>query len=500
MTVRMEAKWTQTEIENTHAKRPSRVTKHELCIILALWMEESPFLEKPTITTDKEIKTLQGVGAVLVLPNESIFAIDCSRNDIHGVAKLLTKYPRQAKGCTIFSSRKPCSFCSKLLVQCKVDRVFYLPIEPERNEESDIKKVDHLFKVSQVAQSVFVPCIDVPVIIEARAKPRVYSSEKKHEIEKAEQARIKYHVEQMGKHWSIEWTGKLRLGLPWIAFDEDMEKQVNGDMKNLFDWISIVVELDPPGNVRFKEYGKGRPEKVEYTKLNDSGPDVGNMKWQELALHLSRMAKIIAQKTDDPKTGVGSVILMENREIVAIGWNGFPSKALYGEFPRASDKDPKAKEDEMKYSYVIHSEQNALFTRNKENIKSESTTLFVTKTPCHECVPLLIEAGVKNVVIPGELQADPESDDSKDDENAATASCSKQQVDSKSSGSTAKEKALKPQLDYKSFPKAIRDGKFKGFVSFQTKYGDPDRAKRKLSYKDNEDGQTHPKGKTPKKE
>mgnify|MGYP001798357034 CR=1 FL=1 len=119
-----------------------------------------------------------------------------------------------------------------------------------------------------------------------------------------------------------------------------------------------------------------------------------------LALHSTRLAKIVSLKTDDPKRGVGAVIMMDNESIVAIGWNGFPSKALYGDFPRASESDGVPDHD--KYPYVIHAEQNALLSRNKDDIKSESTTLFVTKTPCNECVRFLYEAGIKKVVFPKE--------------------------------------------------------------------------------------------------
>ena len=55
----------------------------------------------------------------------------------------------------------------------------------------------------------------------------------------------------------------------------------------------------------------------------------------------------------------------KEREIVALGWNGFPTKALYGEFPRASDKDKDVQQ--KKYPYIIHAEQNALLMRNTEN-------------------------------------------------------------------------------------------------------------------------------------
>ena len=108
------------------------------------------------------------------------------------------------------------------------------------------------------------------------------------------------------------------------------------------------------------------------------------------------LAKFLAERTDDPRKGVGAVIINKEKEIVALGWNGFPTKALYGEFPRASDKDEDVKggkKSGKKYAYMIHAEQNALLMRNTKNIAGGS--LFVTMTPCDECTPILEMQGIK---------------------------------------------------------------------------------------------------------
>lgn len=51
-------------------------------MVLALHIEE--FLVERV-----EIGNYYRVGAVLVLPNDMIYAVDCSRNGVHGVAGLL---------------------------------------------------------------------------------------------------------------------------------------------------------------------------------------------------------------------------------------------------------------------------------------------------------------------------------------------------------------------------------------------------------------------------
>lgn len=93
-------------------------------MVIAKHMEEFP-------VKLLDIGEYKRVGAVLVLPNDMIYAVDSSRNGVHGVARLLMAHQDNLKDCKVFVSRKPCSLCTKLLVQSKVKRVFYLPIEPE---------------------------------------------------------------------------------------------------------------------------------------------------------------------------------------------------------------------------------------------------------------------------------------------------------------------------------------------------------------------------------
>ena len=77
----------------------------------------------------------------------------------------------------------------------------------------------------------------------------------------------------------------------------------------------------------------------------------------------------LAKRTDDPKSGVGTVFI-NKKEAVELGWNGFPKKARYREFARASHKD-KGIQDK-KYPYVTRAEQNALMIRNiRKTLKVE---------------------------------------------------------------------------------------------------------------------------------
>lgn len=131
-------------------------------MVLALWMEKFPlqFSKEQSYKSNSNSKKFKKVGVVFVLPTDRVLAADCSRDGVHGVARVMVNHCGKLEGCKVFVSRKPCSLCAKLLVQSRVSRVFYLPIEPESEDEGELARADNLFKVSPVGQSVFVPCVE----------------------------------------------------------------------------------------------------------------------------------------------------------------------------------------------------------------------------------------------------------------------------------------------------------------------------------------------------
>lgn len=337
-----------------------------------------------------EVEPYEKVGAVLVLPNDRLYAVDCSRNGVHAVVRLLMKHPKILEGCKVYVSRKPCSFCTKLLVQSKVKRVFYLPIEPEyiymkskdpEKFKNETERVDNLFKVSEIGQSVFVPKVGEGVL--ASAEERQPTLKEKRE-EKT--------MQLFKTYWKDDgWMAKARDELPWPAFNDDMKTEVRNDFRDTMEWIARIQIMGSEKRFRALHRDGDMPF--------DPEAESNHLQCHQ-AEHLINLAKILAERTDDPKTGVGAVIINDKREIVGLGWNGFPTKALYGEFPRASDKDVAVRD--KKYPYVIHAEQNALLMRNINDIAGG--TLFVTKTPCDECTPLIQMVGIKTVVLGVKLQ------------------------------------------------------------------------------------------------
>ncbi|MDD3171676.1 MAG: dCMP deaminase family protein [Bacilli bacterium] len=103
------------------------------------------------------------------------------------------------------------------------------------------------------------------------------------------------------------------------------------------------------------------------------------------------VAILSAMRSKDPNTQVGACIVNPQKRIVGIGYNGFPYGCEDDEFPWSNEGEFC----ETKYPYVVHAEPNAILN----SISSlEGCSIYVTLFPCHECVKLIIQSGIKEIV------------------------------------------------------------------------------------------------------
>ena len=116
-------------------------------------------------------------------------------------------------------------------------------------------------------------------------------------------------------------------------------------------------------------------------------------KWErrfiDLALHISGWSK-------DPSTKVGCVVVGEDREIRSTGFNGFP-RGIDDSMERLEDR-------ELKYPLICHAEENAIMHAARIGISLKDCTAYVTWPPCTRCARSLIQAGVVEVVYPGDIE------------------------------------------------------------------------------------------------
>lgn len=102
-----------------------------------------------------------------------------------------------------------------------------------------------------------------------------------------------------------------------------------------------------------------------------------------------QLAQHVAEWSKDPNTKVGACVVNSDRQVLSIGFNGFP-RGIFDLAKRYEDK-------ETKYLFVSHAERNAL-----DNAFGDvrGATLYTTLFPCNECAKGILQKGISTVVTP----------------------------------------------------------------------------------------------------
>ncbi len=105
-----------------------------------------------------------------------------------------------------------------------------------------------------------------------------------------------------------------------------------------------------------------------------------NQRFMDLAHHVAGWSK-------DPSTKVGAVIVNDKKQVLSLGYNGFP-RGVHDCAERYNDRSTKLQ-------FVAHAERNAL---DNAYIDVDGATLYSTLYPCSECAKGIIQRGIKQVV------------------------------------------------------------------------------------------------------
>ena len=359
------------------------ITAESLYLASAMWMEMFPehtveqcasVDSKETTADSGRIKDLyRKVGCVLVQENGRLLAVDHSRDGVHGLARLLVKLHDRAKGCSAFLSRKPCPYCAKLLVQAGITAVSYPPVEPEYHyttKEDD--RVGVLFDASQITPSVYFP----------QVKTDLLTSEEELVAKGILLNDIREYRELVSERFWNEESSK--------RMTSSSTEQIYNEFQSLAKWFTQIYLPLKHSKLKLSAHSEGTGVSFPGGTIRAFDPE-HNLHEEQIAKHMLGLAMMTVQRTVEPKTGVGCAI-MKNNDVMAVGWNGFPSKVIEEDFHNLSDE-----ERDKKYPFFVHAEQNALLMRNTTDVTGG--ILFVTKIPCHECTPLVKVAGVETVVL-----------------------------------------------------------------------------------------------------
>jgi dCMP deaminase len=118
--------------------------------------------------------------------------------------------------------------------------------------------------------------------------------------------------------------------------------------------------------------------------------------WDEYFLEV---AYLVAKRATCLRRSVGAVLVKDKR-ILATGYNGSPkgmAHCLDTGCLREKLKVPSGQRQEL--CRGLHAEQNVLIQSALYGISSKDSTLYVTNQPCVICAKMIINAGIKEIVI-----------------------------------------------------------------------------------------------------
>ena len=118
--------------------------------------------------------------------------------------------------------------------------------------------------------------------------------------------------------------------------------------------------------------------------------------WDEYFL---KMAELVSQRSTCLRRKVGAV-LAKDKKILATGYNGAPSGLAHClDIGCLRDKlrIPSGQRHEL--CRGLHAEQNAIIQASLHGVSVKGSTLYVTNHPCIICAKMIINAGIKEIVI-----------------------------------------------------------------------------------------------------
>lgn len=118
--------------------------------------------------------------------------------------------------------------------------------------------------------------------------------------------------------------------------------------------------------------------------------------WDEYFIEI---AALISNRSTCIRRNVGAVIVKEKR-ILATGYNGTPKglpHCLEIGCLREELKIPSGERHEL--CRGLHGEQNALLQASLHGVRVKDSILYCTNQPCIICAKMLINAGIKEIVI-----------------------------------------------------------------------------------------------------
>ena len=119
-------------------------------------------------------------------------------------------------------------------------------------------------------------------------------------------------------------------------------------------------------------------------------------------VYFMEMATLVAKRATCLRRQVGAV-LVRDKKILATGYNGAPSglaHCLDIGCVREKLKVPSGQRHEL--CRGLHAEQNVIVQAALHGVSTKGSVIYITHQPCVICAKMLINAGIKEIVIAGD--------------------------------------------------------------------------------------------------
>jgi len=133
--------------------------------------------------------------------------------------------------------------------------------------------------------------------------------------------------------------------------------------------------------------------------LRNSKPPAARPGWDEYFLEI---ADLVSRRSTCLRRRVGAVLVKDKR-ILATGYNGAPSRIRHCAETgclREKLKIPSGERHEL--CRGLHAEQNAFLQAALHGTSVKDASLYSTTQPCVICAKMVINAGIKEIVICGD--------------------------------------------------------------------------------------------------
>ncbi len=124
-----------------------------------------------------------------------------------------------------------------------------------------------------------------------------------------------------------------------------------------------------------------------------------NIKRPSWDQYFMKAAILVSERSTCLRRKVGAV-LVKDKQILATGYNGAPSGITHCDATgclRSELKIPSGERHEI--CRGLHAEQNVILQAACFGLSTKSSTLYITNAPCSICAKMILNAGIKEVIV-----------------------------------------------------------------------------------------------------